>query len=140
MITSFLLKATLLSGLLLLERVVGLPVMSTYFFFGFSETVDYRIKIILITIFSIVISSLYSTHILYTFLLLSAVSLVLNFGLLRKQRFFRIMVLSLSYLVFFWFFVSSLSLGIVSYLIIQVMILMLIQYKFLKKLNLLSKR
>lgn len=129
-------KSVMLVLLLLFERVVGLPIVSSYLFFSFIDTLIFWKKIVLVIVFSIVLSSFYGLQLLYVFLFLMLGSMVLSLGFFRKQRVARIAMVGCSSLVFFWFLGVSITQGILVYAALQMGILVLSQYKRIQYKNL----
>jgi hypothetical protein len=122
-------KSVMLVLLLLFERVVGLPIVSSYLFFSFVDALIFWKKIMFVVVYSIVLSSFYGLHLLYVFLFLMIESMMLSLGFFRKQRLARIAMVSCSSLVFFWFLGVSLTTGILVYAVLQTGVLVLSQYK-----------
>jgi len=132
-------KSLLLLLLLLFERVVGLPIVSSYLFFSFIDSLVFWKKIVLVMLFSLLISSFYGLQLLYVFLFLMVGSMVLSLGMLRKQRVVRIVTVGGGSLVLFWFLGVSITPGILVYSVIQMVILVLSQYKRIHYKELLRK-
>jgi hypothetical protein len=132
-------KSVMLLLLLLFERVVGLPIISGYLFFGFIDSLIFWKKIMLVMLFSIVISSFYGLQLLYVFLFLMLGSMILSLGFFRKQRVARIAIVGGSSLVLFWFLGVSITPGILVYSVVQMGALVLSQYKRIQYKDLLRK-
>jgi len=90
-------------------------------------------------LFSLLISSFYGLQLLYVFLFLMVGSMVLSLGMLRKQRVVRIVTVGGGSLVLFWFLGVSITPGILVYSVIQMVILVLSQYKRIHYKELLRK-
>lgn len=122
-------KSILLLLLLLFERVVGLPIVSAYLFFGFIDSLILWKKIVFVMLFSIVLSSFYGLPIVYVFVIVAAGNMILSLGFFRKQRMARIALVGVCSLLLFWYFGVSITRVVLVYSLVQMGGLVLSQFK-----------
>ena len=126
---SFLIKIMLLLAVVSFERVIGYPIIASYIFWSFSRRDTLPQQIILILVFSIVLSGLYGLNLISVFLLLAAGQSLLSLGFFRKQKLLRISTAFGCVVIGFWILGMSPTILTLLYGFLQVSLLLVAQLR-----------
>lgn len=122
-------KVTMFFLLICVERVVGMPLLSSYFFWNDASTNNWIYEIVFIFLFCIVLSSLFSWNSALLVVIYTAIKYFFSSDTIRKNRALGITLSVLFVSLLFWQQMGGFSVRLALYSSIQILIIFVTQLK-----------